>query len=1057
MKKISRLTALLLALLLILQMTAVAEGIPSVVSADATPIPQNEFNADIFSAMSEGAEAALAAVDTVRGWGITANADTINMRAYPNMFTRVLAELSAGTLVTVYDTTGVGIISGEWYKVSYNGQEGYIHNAYLNLCTCNPAEGAGLDVHADGCPDKTYYRNICAKSAEEIYADWNSYTVEGQNFILLYLSWTNQEKFSVLQALLTPPVVEQEITGTVGVENTITVSGNISRGASLSVEAVSENEIDAIENVLAVEEDFEEGYETGAFEISLEASGVSARLGEDGVVVTIEGLNVGADKVVEIVHFLDDVEAIKRSVNDGNVLKYTDEELISIFSKEVNAAVEATGERAIYVEKLTSENGDVVIGSEGSISFTVDSFSKYFYTIGNYVTTHSSEVNDSMWGVNGDIYYVIPGTTLSFRQDQNWKEEGMDSWFSGTSKPVEREYFTWEYQNPLPTDEKDDAGNVITRGQNHFRIHADAAGQTITLICSAAPESSGLKQEGNQTITIKVLSVSDFAAETFKGTSGMFGKDPALTFVVQRDSTYVPNEPIRNVTSEWVYIEDYNAAVWTMKSGTGCPSGLTALKLVKSKIAQSSDLKNTTDSTNTIGSVESAYGTMNKSYTTFTDAEWHKFLKAAVAYWEGQNKPMIAAGGDVVTSANVDEMISVTDADGNKTEVYRYQIWPHVIKLHTGGSNGTSIGWHVDCSVARVDYVSLSYDRNLVGNIQQLSRWNYPSSSMKQLNPDTATFDVGYPTDANSNSANMNVGSKLRVWNPYTGEEFEYTFMGWNTKQDGTGDAYTPGSQITISKDTVLYAQWTTTQISGTLKIVKNIEKAYSADELPNDVKFGFTVNFTESSDDSKEYVYNLYEGSMIVSQNQKMKNGDTLMLEGGQYVVIDNVPIGEVSVTEAVNEHYTSSWEDNTYSGTVTGGNLTEIVCTNTYKKHKGDLTIKKQFSGCNPDTDEAHTFTVKDSSGNVVVEVAIKGADEVTIKDLLVGEYTVTENATGAWRYTVTSDKTDGKVAVTADGGEIIFTNTLDNDQWLDGSAYAENSFGANGVERIDRGGER
>lgn len=35
-----------------------------------------------------------------------------------------------------------------------------------------------------------------------------------------------------------------------------------------------------------------------------------------------------------------------------------------------------------------------------------------------------------------------------------------------------------------------------------------------------------------------------------------------------------------------------------------------------------------------------------------------------------------------------------------------------------------------------------------------------------------------------------------------------FTFTGWNTKADGTGDAYRPGDRLTVSGDTTLYAQW---------------------------------------------------------------------------------------------------------------------------------------------------------------------------------------------------------------------------------------------------------
>ncbi|MFC2661770.1 MAG: InlB B-repeat-containing protein [Eubacterium sp.] len=36
-----------------------------------------------------------------------------------------------------------------------------------------------------------------------------------------------------------------------------------------------------------------------------------------------------------------------------------------------------------------------------------------------------------------------------------------------------------------------------------------------------------------------------------------------------------------------------------------------------------------------------------------------------------------------------------------------------------------------------------------------------------------------------------------------------YTFTGWNTKEDGSGTSYTPGTSLTVTEATTLYAQWT--------------------------------------------------------------------------------------------------------------------------------------------------------------------------------------------------------------------------------------------------------
>ena len=72
MKKISRLTALLLALLLIFQMTAVATEMSSDgIYVNPTPIPQEELDIDILQMLSNNAESSIASIEVIRGMPIS--------------------------------------------------------------------------------------------------------------------------------------------------------------------------------------------------------------------------------------------------------------------------------------------------------------------------------------------------------------------------------------------------------------------------------------------------------------------------------------------------------------------------------------------------------------------------------------------------------------------------------------------------------------------------------------------------------------------------------------------------------------------------------------------------------------------------------------------------------------------------------------------------------------------------------------------------------------------------------------------------------------------------
>ncbi len=106
-------------------------------------------------------------------------------------------------------------------------------------------------------------------------------------------------------------------------------------------------------------------------------------------------------------------------------------------------------------------------------------------------------------------------------------------------------------------------------------------------------------------------------------------------------------------------------------------------------------------------------------------------------------------------------------------------------------------------------------------------------------------------------------------------------------------------------------------------------------------------------------------------------------------------------------------------------------------------DLTIEKDFTG---DFDEDMTFVFhvagKDIEGeNFNLDVNIKGKGSVTIKDLLVGTYTITEDSAWAWRYN--ADQSKQTVDLTKGSKSVTFTNVRNNHNWLDGNSSCQNIF--------------
>ncbi|MDB1807357.1 MBG domain-containing protein, partial [Eggerthella lenta] len=96
--------------------------------------------------------------------------------------------------------------------------------------------------------------------------------------------------------------------------------------------------------------------------------------------------------------------------------------------------------------------------------------------------------------------------------------------------------------------------------------------------------------------------------------------------------------------------------------------------------------------------------------------------------------------------------------------------------------------WHVDGVLLEKSLINLSYNANAPAGI-----WNNM--------PDGYQFAVGTEVRAGqSGKSTDNIVTPSR--------SDGYSFIGWNTKADGTGTAYNPGDRFTLNEATTLYAQW---------------------------------------------------------------------------------------------------------------------------------------------------------------------------------------------------------------------------------------------------------
>ena len=111
-------------------------------------------------------------------------------------------------------------------------------------------------------------------------------------------------------------------------------------------------------------------------------------------------------------------------------------------------------------------------------------------------------------------------------------------------------------------------------------------------------------------------------------------------------------------------------------------------------------------------------------------------------------------------------------------------------------------------------------------------------------------------------------------------------------------------------------------------------------------------------------------------------------------------------------------------------------------------ELTIVK--AGDNVSATDTFLFRVKGEKGgtaNIDLTVSITGKDSVTISNLPIGTYTVTELTDWSWRYTADNSMPASASVTISEGpdSKVTFTNSANSKAWLGGEAEKSNFFAA------------
>lgn len=249
----------------------------------------------------------------------------------------------------------------------------------------------------------------------------------------------------------------------------------------------------------------------------------------------------------------------------------------------------------------------------------------------------------------------------------------------------------------------------------------------------------------------------------------------------------------------------------------------------------------------------------------------------------------------------------------------------------------------------------------------------------------------------------------------------------------------------------------------GKLSVTKNVVTPadHSAlDQAPEDDEFTFTVQISGYSSElnlSSGILATFYDKSDSTGKKEtialnnntltfELKDGERVELElpACTYTIIESGMDSVVNTSGVLADHYTTAYtvENQTAaagnSHTLVAGEVETVVFTNTYKQHLGRLTINKTLN--NPtvtsNSSDSKDFLFHVTGNGVDMDVIVPGGGSVTIYDLPLGEYTVTEDTDWNWRYSLALDNSNDRsvpLTIGAPNVTVTFKNTYSNNQWL------------------------
>lgn len=724
-------------------------------------------------------------------------------------------------------------------------------------------------------------------------------------------------------------------------------------------------------------------------------------------------------------------------------------------------------------ELLTTRDGTAAVVDGGGVEIEVSGFSDYWFVSGD------TDANVSVTQGNHTIY-IAPGTTGTL---------ALQSTNSVT------------LINNAPLSGVTVTKNTSSQGATPFTIVADSTaeiGTTGSFQITWRDGKNGTKQR-TATYTVKVVSAEEATKQQFIANSighiqiNIESSAVVLGYNNDQATTIDLNYDENNSTNKLTKVSDDSSAgfhyeltytvnnvettviVRVDESATKLPTGVTYADIAsKWSLTGTSEEDGQISFNGTIPVGTKDYpvvysvtveSTFNLTPTNGTTAEpVDVSISNNMGYWYTTNEcPGLDhsssdwEAGSVISGSGID--LSKFTMGSVLGETMYYVVFSNLTKVVSGYTFGADESKNYVFTI----YRKAAADDTTTTNINE-AEWN--AFDTISITANGATSSTNFTTDATKYSVDditkyeykiVETGYSISGYSCTNVIEVKGTDGNFSASSDGvfafTRTASDDGKTVTYSAE--IKCTNTYSEAGLTVSKVVNNAPASAADD-----EFTVKVWPKELSTSGIESGTNMYtyfnigtykvSGTALTVTNSSSTTEYgyiTLTFKAGDSKIITGLPAGTYYVQEVAGANTNYDYDATRYEVNLSSGSAV-VTITNTYKFC--DLTITK--TGWNStDENQSFIFTVTGPNG-FKMDVVINGNGSVTIKDLLIGEYTVTENTDWSWRYTP-----DGKtktITLVANGeNEVAFDNNRSWIYWLSGDSYCTNWWGVNNGTEVEK----